>query len=239
MAKKHRLASLSLVELSLVDRPANKDSLVAICKVDAIGALVEVCKLNSDKPVVDFREALVAEVNNQRLWEMRDELYPLYDALRESTTAAATELTGDALDEQLRSNVAAFVEAVQAVSGSDDSNKSANEPTGSPGAPPPSNGDYKMDPKELEKKLGELETQVTELTEKNTKADTAMAAVLAAIKDGGVTLVEKDGTYSVEAPTPDPDPSPRKNSSTSTGSRLPSRPSPPRCSSVSRNRTPV
>ena len=122
MSKPHRLKNLRLDEISLVDRPANALSKISIWKRDTQTAIekadrqpiVDLCKSAFDGQMsTDFRQALSDEMERQRLFEVEEELFPLMDALRESTQTSAINMTGEDRDQQIRDNVEAFLSAVR------------------------------------------------------------------------------------------------------------------------------
>lgn len=202
---KNLLRGLKLNELSLVDRGANKGARVTLFKRDPIDPepLVEVCKgLFDDDASDSFREALADELKRQRVMEVNDKLFPLFEALRESIMTSAAELSGEDRDAKVRENVEEFLSAMRGKMNAL-AEKAGTHVAGSPGtSPTASNGDDIMS-EELEKKVGELETKIADLTKQaeglNEERDTLKADLEKVLEATGAKLEKsEDGETEVK-----------------------------------------
>lgn len=188
---KNLLRGLNLSELSLVPKGMNQGARVTLFKRDPIDPepLVEVCKgLFDDDASESFREALADELKRQRVMDVHDKLFPLFDALRESIMTSAAELSGEDRDAKVRENVEEFLSAMRGKMNAL-AEKAGTHDAGSPGtSSTASNGDNIMS-EELEKKVGELEEKVADLT-KQTEGLTAERDALT--EATGATLEKSD-----------------------------------------------
>lgn len=109
----NRLSKLILKELSLVDRPANVESVVTIFKcADSLPEkIAKHCISDDYQGAKSFAEIMACKEARQKYWKAQDTLYPLMDALSESiqSVVADAAMTTNAKEDTIRSNVEAFM----------------------------------------------------------------------------------------------------------------------------------
>lgn len=166
---KANLKALRLEEISLVDRPANPGARVTLYKRQE--PLEDFIKRMWPKEKEDFREALQDAMEERFVEESWQKVWPLMDALHESVKGCMS-LPNQERDKKLRDNVEQFLSSVRGTLSEDedeDDYEAGDRITvqaGLPGTHQPSQESV-MDVKDLEKKLGEFEAQVTQLTNDN------------------------------------------------------------------------
>lgn len=109
-----KLKRLVLKELSLVDRPANVDSVVTIFKRadKTVESIVKFCCDGSDyNGAKSFSDVLACTEARQKYWKAQEALYPLMDALSESVRSVVADaaMTTEGKEASIRSNVEAFM----------------------------------------------------------------------------------------------------------------------------------
>jgi hypothetical protein len=113
-----RLKGLRIRELSLVDEPANKGARVSIFKRDPVQQIVKsvIAMANTAAPgtAKSFEQLLSENEAQRRQWEAQEELYPVFDALRESLRSIAADAGMDmtAKAVAIRVSIEQFVAAV-------------------------------------------------------------------------------------------------------------------------------
>lgn len=208
----NKLSNIKLEEVSLVDRPANKGARVVLFKrqkptdgID-IDRLINLCKsIHDDDRSPDFVEALEDELVDQGIFDINDELWPFFDALRESVIVSASEMTGDVRDAKIRENVEQFLSHVEDKLNEMSADASQTSVTaGDTGSSTKGLNDMTIE--ELKKKLGEMEKQLADMTKERddavAKVDGAKdtgADLIKAAKEAGVEIVKNnDGSYAIE-----------------------------------------
>ena len=198
----NNLKNINLQEISLVDRGANKGSKVALWKRDQAGELAEVVKMvlrEDENQPVDFIERLKEEMQQRQMMEIEEEMHPLIWALRDSIEASVANLSDEERDTQIRENVENFLSAVRMKMGGETMEKAMREVRKSAGSPGTTNQEANMTPEELEKKLGDLETQVDTITKERDAEKAEREAMTKAAEDAGLTVTKADdGTVSLE-----------------------------------------
>lgn len=119
----NQLKKIKLDELSLVDRGANQHATVAIFK----RAEIKIPELenfaksystyNPPQNATDFKTILAENCKEMQLWKIRDQLYPLFDALNASIASITTDQTlsdGDRLN-KIDQSTNDFLSSVKAV----------------------------------------------------------------------------------------------------------------------------
>lgn len=155
--KKHIIKDLSLSEISGVTVPAQSHALAAIWKSDS-PEVVELTKyLSTDDGAKSFDAFLADEVKQKQRSKIYEQTWPLIDALRDSIVSIRVDsaLSDDEKEQKIGESVAQFAAACQhplsdVISVSELTKQQE-----------PDNMSV-----ELEKKAGELEAQVAELTKK-------------------------------------------------------------------------
>lgn len=110
-----RLEGLVLKELSLVDRPANKEAMVTIVKRDSGSAVDSIMKcMATDEGATMFSDAMRSNEIRRSRWEAWEKLYPMMDALSESVRSIVGSVDIDTAAKQmmLRSSVEQFMASV-------------------------------------------------------------------------------------------------------------------------------
>lgn len=113
-----RLKGLKIRELSLVDQPANKGARVSIFKrspvADIVKGLVAMAASAAPGTSKSFEQLLAENEAQRRNWEAQEELYPVFDALRESLRSIVADQSIDMRAKQvaIRTSVEQFVQAV-------------------------------------------------------------------------------------------------------------------------------
>lgn len=182
MSKKHRLKGLRLDELSLVDRPANSAAKVAIWKRKD-DPMTEKA-MHGDKKEMDK----MTDAEKRRMRELMDK-----GGMSEKDAMAQT------MREMRKSDDAEASEA--------EAEDTPDNAAGSPGTTP-SEGDEGMTPDELEKRLGELESQVNSLTKQaedhGLKVEKADDGSMKLTKAASEEYVEFDGEKIAKSALPEP-----------------------------------
>lgn len=188
-----KLTGLRVVEVSLVDKPANPGARIVLHKTADKPApdvhpegvlktgLMEMFK--GDDGAQSFTDALAENEARERAWKAQEELWKLFDALRESLTSIAcdTSLVPAEKLKQIETSVDQFVTAIRAkfpdVEGElikllsehpDFGEMFKQEQKDTPD----------MDPKELQKKLDEQAAQIKALTDTVTTLQAEKASKL-------------------------------------------------------------
>lgn len=108
-----KLKGLILKELSLVDRPANVEATVTICKRRDMLAekITKFCCDIDYKGAKSFADVLACKEARQKYWKAQDALYPLMDALSESVQSVVADaaMTTEDKEANIRSNLEAFM----------------------------------------------------------------------------------------------------------------------------------
>jgi hypothetical protein len=117
--KKTALEKLRLNELSLVNAGANQFASVCITKSFEPNPVYEsIVKYYSDNPEVkDFKAILENNRKQKKMWEAREDLYPLLNALSESVSAIASNVdyTAQMRQSKIETSVNDFMAAVREV----------------------------------------------------------------------------------------------------------------------------
>lgn len=200
--KKTLLEKLRLSELSLVNRGANQHATVTIMK-RADDSIVElISKYYYENPEVkDFKTILENNKKQNKIWEAREELYPIINALSDSICSIATNTNYSNQDRQSRiqQTVNDFMDAVRETLPEieeelqklfDDLYKAGSSGTLNP------DGDNMSD---LEKKIAEIEKALAEKTSELEKAykDIAEMKALEEKKKKEAELKKNDETVEV------------------------------------------
>ena len=115
--KKRIMREFRIDEISAVDKPAQKGARMTIMKRDDTATVEAITKYyyGEEAKSTSFVDALKVTENNKRMWEMREEMTPLLDALNRAvnSTLADTELTMDAKRSRIEESAAAFVDELR------------------------------------------------------------------------------------------------------------------------------
>ncbi len=181
--KRKLLTSAKIKEVSSVDRGGNQHAAIVLWKSAGEAVVQQVLK-SFDEPKEDFLAALADVMQVEDHMETREKLWPLLEALRESVVETATNYEGAERTAKIREQVEDFMTAMRAKLSDD------GPAAGSPGEPTSTLKEGRMDLKELEKKLGDLEAQYK--------------ALETAVTDSGLKLEKsgegKEATFKVENP---------------------------------------
>lgn len=113
MPKKNIMREFSIGEISAVDKPAQKGARMAIMKRDNGELSTAIAKYyyNDSDKATSFVDALKITENNKKLWELREELSPLIEAISRSinSTLADKELTMEAKRARIEQSADDFV----------------------------------------------------------------------------------------------------------------------------------
>lgn len=112
------LRKLKLGELSLVDKGANQHAAVTIFKRATDPLAETIAKFyGEEKPVKakDFSELLASNESREKLWEVREELYPLFNALQDSVNTILSDDSVTMAEKmpRIERNVSDFLVAVR------------------------------------------------------------------------------------------------------------------------------
>jgi len=116
--KKKILKDFELTEISGVDRPAQPTAKMTIMKRADDPAAEFITKYYYDNPEVkDFKAILENNKKQKKIWEAREDLYPLLNALSDSVSAIAANLDYSNQERQskIQLSVNDFMEAVRDV----------------------------------------------------------------------------------------------------------------------------
>lgn len=117
--KKKILKDFVLTEISGVDRPAQPTAKMTIMK-RAVNPVVleEIVKYyDPSKGAKDFNSILIENEKQKRLWEAKEELYPLFDAMQSSISSIVLDdnLSETERQSRIESSVSDFLSAVRDV----------------------------------------------------------------------------------------------------------------------------
>ena len=148
------LRRIKLREVSTVDRGANQDAHIVLWK--RAPDLIQWLAKSYDQPKETFIDALSDMIRVEQTDKAREVMWPLMEALRESVTEIVSRYGGEDRTTKIRDEVEVFMSMCREKLASMDS------PAGTPG----DTGLFKeghMDLKELEKTLGDTQTQLEAL----------------------------------------------------------------------------
>lgn len=195
MAK--RITKLTLTEISSVDNPAQPHATMSIMKRhDPLSETIKKYYGDSiaSNNIKDFRELLNIEEKNKKLWEAREELYPIMDAFRQTVNNIVVDanLSVDAKMAQIESNVTNFVAAVrEKVPDVEEELTKLFKDAGFSSTTPTDNTENKPVSDENVTKVAELEKSVAELTTKLAEAE-AISKMTDAEKEYVSALSDKE-----------------------------------------------
>lgn len=176
-----KLTDLELLEVSLVDTPANQHAKVLLFKHD-MDSLERLAAMIVKTEAQEFAELLATEEAEQAVFEMGAELFGKIRVLQDSL---ASILESDATDkgEMIQRSLAQFQDALNAdLPSAADLTKALEAPTPDTSTEPTAKESTKMD---LEAQVAELSEQVATLTKNLADADTEKAEAVAAAEKAG------------------------------------------------------
>jgi len=110
--------NFDLLEISSVTAPAQKGAKMAIMKRQnpEVPAIAQIIMKRKTEGAKTFSEILQLNEERQKSWEVRDQLYPIFDAINDSVSSilADTDLTMEQKGKKVESSVNDFLNAVRA-----------------------------------------------------------------------------------------------------------------------------
>lgn len=172
MAK--RITQLELMELSLVDNPANQHARVVLHK--RLGMPEELLK-SDDRRARSFAEIMTEREEWRRQHEAQEEFWPIHDAMMTSLNSIMADAALDSPQKMSRINetidqfLATLREKIPEVE--EEISKALEAAVARGDDPEAPRGDKDMD--EVTKKVSDLEKSVADLTTKNASLETELA----------------------------------------------------------------